>query len=59
MNKLFKLQGEKLPGERVWVDAEGMYELYGRIEVNVDKVGPVEFIITDIIEEGLIVTTLN
>ena len=59
MNKLFKLQGEKLPMEKVWVDAEGMYELYQRIEVDVDKVGPVEFIITDITEEGLIVTTLN
>ena len=59
MNKLFKLQGEKLPGEKYWVTADDTYELYGRIEVNVDSVGPVEFIITDIIEEGLIVTTLN
>ena len=59
MEKLFKLQGEKLPCEKVWVDSEGMYEVYNRIEVDVDESGPVEYIITDITEEGLIVTTLN
>jgi hypothetical protein len=59
MERLFRLDGEKLPGESVWVDAQGMYEVYGRITVDVDKAGPTEFIITDIVNEGLIVTVLN
>lgn len=59
MEKLFKLQGEKLPCEKVWVDADGMYSVYDRIEVDVDKLGAVNYIITDIINEGLIVDTLN
>ena len=59
MEQLFRLDGEKLPMEKVWVDAHDMYEVYGRITVDVDETGPTEFIITDIIEEGLIVDTVQ
>ena len=59
MEALFKLQGEKLPAEKVWVDAEGMYSVYDRIEIDIDQTGVVEVIVTDITEDGLIVTTLN
>tara|TARA_R110002033_G_scaffold165439_1_gene203344 strand:+ start:5323 stop:5502 length:180 start_codon:yes stop_codon:yes gene_type:complete len=59
MDKLFKLQGEKLPCESVWVDSCGMYSVYDKIDIDIDNTGAAEYIITDIIEEGLIVTILN
>lgn len=59
MNTLLKLHGEKLPQEKVWVDAEGMYEVYDKIDVNIDNSNITKYIITDITDDGLIVTTLN
>jgi hypothetical protein len=58
MERLIKLQGHKLPCEQVWVDPHQMYEVYGRITLNIDGVTS-ELIITEIIEEGLIVELLQ
>lgn len=52
---LLTLQGEKLPQEQVWVDANEMYQLYDRMEVDTDEFGVVEYIITDVINDGLVV----
>lgn len=59
MKRLLKLQGEKLPQEKVWVDADGMYEVYDRIDINIQDIDVHTFIITDITIEGLMVDTLH
>ena len=53
------IKGEKLPGEKVWVTAEEMYEVYGRINLCIDNNGESEMIITDITDEGLVVQAIN
>lgn len=53
------IKGEKLPGEKVWVTAEEMYEVYGRINLCIDNNGQSEMIITDITDEGLVVQAIN
>ncbi len=57
--RLIKLQGYKLPGEQVWVDPNEMYEVYGRITISIDNAPATELIITEVIEEGLIVELLQ
>lgn len=56
--RLIKLQGYKLPCEQVWVDPHEMYEVYGKITLNIDGIKS-ELIITEITEEGLIVESLQ
>jgi len=58
MERLIKLQGYKLPCEQVWVDPNEMYEVYGKITLNIDGVKS-DLIITEITEEGLIVESLQ
>lgn len=58
MKRLLKLQGEKLPCEQVWVDAEGMYSVYDTVEVDIDNKLHA-FIIISITEEGLICEDLH
>ena len=57
--KLVIIKGYCLPGEKVWVTAEEMYEVYGRITLCIDNNGESEMIITDITDEGLIVEQLQ
>ena len=57
--KLIAIQGYKLPGEECWVTTEDMYEVYSRIDLMIDGAESVEFIITCIKDEGLIVETIQ
>lgn len=57
--RLIKLQGYKLPCEQVWVDSNEMYEVYGKIKVSIDNAPVTELIITEILEEGLVVEILQ
>lgn len=56
-DKLLKMQGEKLPCEPVWVDRLMMYEVHDPIEIDINGEGVRKYIITDIIDEGLIVAS--
>ena len=56
-DKLLKMQGEKLPCEPVWVDRLMMYEVHDPIEIDINGEGVRRYIITDIIDEGLIVAS--
>ena len=58
MERLIVLEEYKLPCEQVRVDAAEMYEVYQSIKVEVDDV-PTNFIITEIIDEGLVVELIN
>lgn len=51
------MQGEKLPCEPVWVDRLMMYEVHDPIEIDINGEGVRRYIITDIIDEGLIVAS--
>lgn len=55
IEKLLKMQGYKLPAEKVWVDSSEMYEVYQAIEIDINGDGKRKYIITDIIDDGLIV----
>jgi hypothetical protein len=57
--KLIAIQGYKLPGEEVWVTTEDMYEVYSRIDLMIDGAPSSGFIITGIIDKGLLVETLQ
>lgn len=57
--KLIVIKGEKLPCEKVWVTADDMYKVYDRIKIAIDEAPESELIITDIINEGLLVEQLQ
>lgn len=57
--KLVIIKGYKLPGEKVWVTTQDMYEVYGRINLSIDDEEGVEMIIVDIKDEGLVVESLQ
>ena len=57
--KLVIIKGYKLPGEKVWVTTEDMYEVYGKISICIDSGKQTEMIITDITDEGLAVESLQ
>ena len=57
--KLVIIKGYKLPGEKVWVTTEDMYEVYGKINICIDGGEQAEMIITDITDEGLAVESLQ
>jgi len=59
MKSLVIIKGEKLPGEKCWVTAEDMYNVYDRIPLSIDGGDAKEMIITDITDEGLFVQTVN
>ena len=59
MERLIKLEGYKLPGEQVWVDPYKMYEVYSKIKVKIDNAPEAELIITEILEEGLVVEIIQ
>lgn len=52
---LLIIKGYCLPGEKVWVTADDMYEVYGKITICMDEGDESEMIITDITDEGLVV----
>lgn len=55
MDKLLKMQGEKLPCEKVWVDRLMMYEVNDPIEIDINGDGIRKYYISDIIDDGLVV----
>ena len=55
MERLLKMQGEKLPCEAVWIDRVMMYEAHDPIEIDINGEGMRKYIIIDVIEDGLIV----
>tara|TARA_R110002020_G_scaffold442792_1_gene653991 strand:+ start:564 stop:746 length:183 start_codon:yes stop_codon:yes gene_type:complete len=57
--KLIAILGYKLPGEKVWVTTEDMYEVHSKIDLIIDGAKSAKFIITDIKDEGLVVETLQ
>ena len=57
--KLIAIQGEKLPGEEIWVTQEDMYEVYSKISLMIDGAASSDFIITKIIDEGVIVELIQ
>ena len=57
--KLIAIKGYRLPGERVWVTEQDMYEVHYKIDLIIDGAESKEFIITDIKDEGLVVQTLQ
>ena len=57
--KLVVIKGKKLPCEKVWVTAQDMYEVHGRIRLCIDGGEQAEMIITDITDEGLVVESLQ
>jgi len=59
IEKLLKMQGEKLPCEKVWVDYFEMYEVHQSVEIDINGDGGRKYIITDITEEGLIVIDVH
>ena len=59
MERLIVMSGYKLPGEQVWVDANEMYEVYHKITLDIDNQGPTELIITEVLEQGLVVEVLQ
>lgn len=59
MQKLIILQGYKLPCEQVWVDPHQMYEVFDKITISIDNAPTSELIITEVLEEGLIVEIIN
>lgn len=54
MERLIKLQGEKLPQEAVWVDHSMMYEVNDPLVIDINGEGERKYIITDVITEGII-----
>ena len=59
MERLIVLDGYKLPCENVWVDANEMYQVYGKIKLSIDGAPETELIITEILEEGLVVEVMQ
>jgi len=57
--KLLKMQGEKLPCEKVWADANEMYEVNQSLEIDINGDGARKYIIIDITDEGLIVIDVH
>ena len=51
--------GEKLPCEKVYVDEHDMYKVHDVLDLDIDEQGAGKYIITDIIEDGIIVTRIN
>lgn len=59
MSKLLSLIGYKLPCEEVWVTADDMYEVYSPIRLSVDNERDTDFIITEIVEQGLYIEIVH
>lgn len=60
MEILIKMQGgEKLPCEKVYVDENEMYRVYDVLDLDIDEQGAGKYIITDIIEDGILITRIN
>ena len=57
--KLVIIKGYRLPQEKVWVTAQDMYEVHGRIRLCIDGDSEADMIITDITDEGLVVESLQ
>ena len=57
--KLIAIQGYKLPGEAYWVTEQDMYEVYSRISLCIDGAASSDFIITKIIDEGVVVELIQ
>lgn len=55
MEKLLRMQGEKLPCEKVWVDRDMMYEVNDPIQIDINGDGVRKYYITDVIEDGVVV----
>lgn len=57
--RIVAIQGYKLPAERVWVTHDDMYEVYSKIDLMIDDTPLTEFVITDILDEGVVVEVLH
>ena len=59
MNNLVTIKGYKLPAEDVWVTTTDMYEVYSTIRLTIDGAVDLDFVITEIHNEGVCVEILH